>query len=133
MDIFNELSTTLFSFFGEVFNIPVYLQGEVPDSNKDNAYCTIAYETPSYLGQDTLLQGHLYTVNTESRLEINKLASLISNRVGEGIRIPIGENAEGGYIAIYKGNPFIEPISMEDSNRKCVYFTLDLQIYYTNN
>lgn len=131
--MFNLISETLFQFFKDTFSTPIYLQGEVSDSNKDDNYCTIAYETPSRIGESTLLQGHLYTNNNTSRVEINNLASLLSERIGEGIKIPIGVNAEGGYIVMYKGSPFLEPISMNDLTKKCLYFTIDLQIFYTNN
>lgn len=124
MGKFTEISKTIFSFFGKI-GYDVYLEGQVP-SGATLPYLTIAYESNSELGENTILQGRIWTKSTSRKL-VNEISDKIYDLIGEGVKLTI--NNDCGYIAFRKGSPFIQPVSEEDLTLQVNYFNLEMQIY----
>lgn len=124
MGKFTELSKTLFSFFGQL-GYNVYMENLVP-TGATFPYITIIYESNSTLGESTILQGRIWTKST-SRKTVNEISDKLYELIGEGDTLAI--NNGYGYIALYKGSPFIQPYVEDDETLQVNYFNIEMQIY----
>lgn len=124
MNKFTNISSTLFDFVGSL-GYSVYLEGQVP-SESQFPYVTISYEVGGNIGGKTVLQGRIWS-KSGSREEVNKISDKINNMIGEGVKLTIKNNE--GYIALYKGSPFIQAIPSEYDTIQVNYFNLEMQVY----
>lgn len=126
MGKYRDITRTLFTFFSKL-GLDVYLEGVVPTGAKF-PYVTIGYETNSQLGESTILSGRIWTkVKNASRVPVNDITDKLYELIGEGVKLTIDNN--NGYITLYKGSPFVQPIAEDDLTLQVNYFNLEMQIY----
>lgn len=122
MDKFTSYTKALFSFFGSL-GYPVYMNNQIPEGAK-LPYITIQY-TSSGLDESNLVSGRIWDRST-SRRKVNEISDKLDEVVGYGKRVLIGDY---GSMVIYKGSPFIQPITDDDPTIQVNYFNLEVKTY----
>lgn len=123
MDIFTNISKTLFSYFGSL-GYDVYLSDNVKKGAKF-PYITIDYEVGDF-GEDSLIQGKIWDKSL-SRTTVNLVSDKLIKSIDKGINLKI--NNENGYIYLTQGSPFIQPIADEEG-LQVNYFNIIMKTFY---
>lgn len=114
-----DVASTLYAFFSG-FGIPAYTTNNVPET------AVLPYLTYDFTVGKTLtsapLGARLWWEGTLPRAMLEK-ADEIGARIGAGIQIPCGN----GYLWMYKGEPFVQPIADEDERISTLYLNITAQ------
>lgn len=112
------------AFQGFLFPIvPTYV-GTVP-SGTAFPYIQLNYIESSFAAP--VLQSAILYTNQSTFAEAEGLVDKIDKAIGhEGVKIPI-EN--GGYLTIYKANPFAQHYPQQEPNIKAIYINFELRQY----
>ena len=124
-----DVATALYQFWSG-FGLPAYVEGYIPDSADGNgAPITLPYITYQLSAPEWRSNAFYYArvwYRSTSYSGITAKIKEISDRIGEGISIPI----DGGMLILYKSDNFCQFQPFEDdSTIKMAYLSMQLNVY----
>lgn len=114
-----EEAKALNTFFSS-FGIPAYEENSVPN-NAELPYITYQISLPDW-NDVASISANVWYSGTSYTTVFSKVDE-ISERIGQGISIPVGES---GYLYLYKDNPFSQVAPTGNDNVKVVYLNIGI-------